>query len=100
MGGMIGVPLGFFPVRMVLMKVASVYRVPRPVAASGVRFDATLKPHGPVHAVRSSDAWTSPLVGEGNGVVAGRPDNARVRSGVIPLTFGVWQSWHPVMVTR
>ena len=41
-GGITGVPLGFLPVRIVVMNEASVYRVPSPVAASGVRLAAML----------------------------------------------------------
>jgi hypothetical protein len=59
-----------------------------PVVGSGVRFEATLNPHGPVHAVRSGDACTSVFVSVGNCVDAGRPESARSRFGVIPWTFG------------
>src|SRR6185312_4279531 len=82
------------------MNLASVYRVPIPVAGSGVRFDATLWPQPPVNAVKSSDACTSPGADEGTLVVCGRPDRMRSGSGFMPAIFGEWQSWHPVMPTR
>src|SRR5579872_7104131 len=75
--------------------------MPRPVAGSGVRFDATVDPHPPVNAVKSSDACTSPGAPDGTFVVCGRPE--RIRSGrgfIVPGIFGEWQSWQPVMPTR
>src|SRR6266853_2570319 len=75
--------------------------MPRPVAGSGVRFDATVCPHPPAHAVRSSEACTSPGAGVGTFVVCGRPESIVSGTGfIVPATFGEWQSWHPVMPTR
>src|SRR5258708_29300545 len=74
--------------------------MPRPVAGSGVRLDATLGPQPPYHAVRSSDACTSPGAELGTFVDCGRPDRMRSGSGFMPAIFGEWQSWHPVMPTR
>src|SRR5215467_4703636 len=75
--------------------------MPRPVAGSGVKFEATVEPQPPVNAVKSSDACTSPGAPLGTFVVCGRPE--RIRSGtgfIVPGIFGEWQSWHPVMPTR
>src|SRR4051812_25745173 len=74
--------------------------MPRPVAGSGVRFDATVDPQPPVNAVKSSDACTSPGPDDGTFVVCGRPDRMRSGSGFMPTIFGEWQSWQPVMPTR
>src|SRR5688572_24660026 len=94
-------PFGFFPDLIVATKVFSLYpRDGSPVAVSGVRFDATVCPHGPHQAVRSSDVWISPSALVGIFVVDGRPDSSRAGSGVMPWLFGEWQSWHPVMLTR
>src|SRR4051794_38799692 len=75
--------------------------MPRPVAGSGVRFDATVDPQPPVNAVKSSDACTSPGAPDGTFVDCGRPDRIRSGTGFMPPgSFGEWQSWHPVMPTR
>src|SRR5437667_2688073 len=75
--------------------------MPIPVAGSGVRLDATVEPQPPVHAVRSSDACTSPGAPVGTFEDCGRPDKIRSGTGFIPPgIFGEWQSWHPVMPTR
>ena len=95
-------PLGFLPVRNIATKLASLYlRACSPVVVSGVKFEALVVPHGPVHAVRSRAVWISPAMVEGAGVVAGRPLSGRVSSTWPAASFlGEWQSWHPVMLTR
>jgi len=55
-GGRMEAPSGFFPVRNMARKLASVYFFDtKPVVGSGVRFEADVVPQGPVQAVRSRD---------------------------------------------
>src|SRR3989454_10037555 len=95
-------PFGFLPERKIATKLASLYlRATKPVVGSGVKFDALVVPHGPVHAVRSRAVWISPAVVEGTDVVAGRPLSGRVSSTWPAASFlGEWQSWQPVILTR
>src|SRR5688572_28082409 len=92
------------PLRIASMKLRSVH-FPMPVA-SGVRFAVKLTPQGPAHAVLVAAAViTQGIAGAGAGGITmscGWPDSARVMSGAGPfgpITQGVWQSWHPEVLT-
>src|SRR5207244_5841400 len=58
-------------------------------------------PHGPAHAVRSSDVWISFGFWDGACVVCGRPENGRLGSGCCcGSIFGEWQSLQAPIVIR